>query len=335
MKLAGREAKAYLARPDAARTGLLLYGADAMRVALKRQQVIAALIGPSGEEEMRLARLPAAALRADPAALLDAIKAQGFFPGPRVVFVEDAADGLSKTIGAALAQWQPGDAQIVVTARQLPARSSLRKLFEAHKNAYATGIYDDPPNRDEITEELCSKGLPSPGTEAMEALTVLSRSLDPGDFRQLIEKISLFKLNDDTPLTADEALLLAPASTEAAVDDVLNIVAEGKSREIAPVMGKLAAQGVQPVKLCIDAMRHFRTLHRISVSGLQGLRPPLFGPRRDRMQRQAQNWGTRKLETAIELLLDTDLALRSSARAPAMALTERALLRLSMLAAKR
>jgi DNA polymerase-3 subunit delta len=82
MKLSPRDAPGYFARPDAARPGLLIYGADGMRVALRRQQVIKALIGPQGEEEMRLTRMTAADLRKDPAMLLDAVKAQGFFPGP-------------------------------------------------------------------------------------------------------------------------------------------------------------------------------------------------------------------------------------------------------------
>lgn len=42
MKLNPREAEGYFAKPDADKTGLLIYGADAMRVALKRQQVLAA-----------------------------------------------------------------------------------------------------------------------------------------------------------------------------------------------------------------------------------------------------------------------------------------------------
>ena len=84
MKLKPREANGYFARPDSGRTGLLIYGEDAMRVALKRQQVIAALIGPEGEAEMRLTRMSGAELRSDPAMLLDAVKAQSFFPGPRV-----------------------------------------------------------------------------------------------------------------------------------------------------------------------------------------------------------------------------------------------------------
>ena len=145
MKLSGRDAPGYFAKPQAHRTGLLIYGPDGMRVALKRQEVIAALIGPQGEEEMRLTRIPAADLRKDPAMLLDAVKAQGFFPGPRVAFVEDATDAMAPTIIAAVEDWQEGDAQIIVTAGQLKATSKLRKLFEGHPNAYAAAIYDDPP----------------------------------------------------------------------------------------------------------------------------------------------------------------------------------------------
>ena len=87
MKLTGRDAARFFQAPDTGFSGLLLFGQDAMRVAERRQQVIAALIGPNGDAEMRLTRIPGAELRKTPALLLDAVKAQGFFPGPRVAFV--------------------------------------------------------------------------------------------------------------------------------------------------------------------------------------------------------------------------------------------------------
>jgi DNA polymerase-3 subunit delta len=338
MKLSTRDAPAYFRKPDPSRTGLLIYGSDAMRVALRRQEVIKALIGPEGEEEMRLTRIPAAELRKDPALLSDAIKSQGFFPGPRVAFVEDATDGLADVIAAALSDWRDGDAQVIVTAGQLAAKSKLRKLFEDHASAYATGIYDDPPSREEIEAALAATGLRNIPSDAMGALTALSRQIDPGDFRQTLEKIALYKLNDDTPLTPDEIALSAPASIEAGVDDVLNIAAEGKPQEIGPVLRRLEAQGVGAVALCIGATRHFRTLHIVASdpggagSGVGKLRPPVFGPRRDRIQRQASAWGMHKLERALGLLLDTDLTLRSAANVPDMAVMERTLLRIAGLA---
>ncbi|MEM8803879.1 MAG: DNA polymerase III subunit delta, partial [Pseudomonadota bacterium] len=317
MKLSPRDAPGYFAKPDVKSTGLLIYGADAMRVALRRQEVIKALIGEAGEEEMRLTRIPAAELRKDAALLGDAIKAQGFFPGPRVAFVEDAGDGLTDTIRRALEDWQQGDAQVIVTAGQLAARSKLRKLFEDHPSAFATGIYDDPPSRAEIEVALTASGLRDISNDAMSALTGLARDLDPGDFRQTLEKIALYKIKDDTPLSAEEVTLSAPSSIEAGLDDVLNIAADGLAHEIGPVLRRLEAQGVGPVGLCIGATRHFRTLHAVAAdpggpgAGIGKLKPPVFGPRRDRIQRQASAWGMHKLERALSLLLDTDLTLRS------------------------
>ena len=251
MKLAGREAAKYFQRPDPNRAGLLIYGADTMRVALKRQEVIAALIGKAGEEEMRLSRISAADLRKDPAMVMDALKAVGFFPGPRAVFVEEATDGLAAVIEGALNAWAPGDAQLVVTAGQLTAKAKLRLAFEKHPNAYAAGLYDDPPSRDEIEAELARAGLPNIAPGAMTDLVQLANDLTPGDFRQTLEKIALYKLGDAQPVASEDVLACAPASTEADMDDMLNIVAEGHTAQIGPLMQRLAAQGVQPVGLCI------------------------------------------------------------------------------------
>ncbi|ETX29995.1 DNA polymerase III subunit delta [Roseivivax isoporae] len=339
MKLSARDAPAFFARPDPDAAGLLIWGEDAMRVALRRQEVIAALIGPEGEAEMRLTRIPGPDLRKDAALLLDAVKAQGFFPGPRVAFVEDANDGTAEAVATALDAWRPGDAQVVVTAGVLKGGSKLRKLFEGARNAHAAAIYNDPPGRAEIEATLSKAGLTEIERAASDALFDLARHLDPGDFRQTVEKIALYKHGDSAPLTAEEVALMAPATSEAAVDDVLHAVAEGETGAIGPLMQRLEAQGVAAVTLVIFATRHFRALHAAAADpagpaqGMARLRPPVFGPRRDRMLRQAQGWGMLRLEQALRLLTDTDLSLRSAGqRAPAMALVERALIRLAMLA---
>jgi len=338
MKLSPRDAPGYFARPEPGRAGLLIYGNDAMRVALRRQEVIRALIGPDGEAEMRLTRIPAADLRRDPAMLSDAVRAQGFFPGPRAVFVEEATDTVAGPIAEALDGWQPGDAQVIVTAGQLKPAAKLRKLFEGHANAYAAAIYDDPPSRAEIEATLARAGLRDVGAEAMRDLVALAGELDPGDFRQTVEKLSLYKLDDAAPVSPDDVAACAPASTEAALDEVLHIVAEARAEEIGPVMKRLRAQGLQPVGLCMAASRHFRALYAAAsdpegpAKGIARLRPPVFGPRRDRMQRQAQSWSAARLQEAVTLLTDADLRLRSAGRtAPAMAEVERALIRLAMM----
>ena len=331
MKLTGAAAVAYFGKPDPNAAGLLIFGQDAMRVALRRQEVILALIGPEGEGEMRLARLQGADVRKDPAALMDAMKAQSFFPGPRVAFVEDATDTLASAVTEALKDWRPGDAQIVVTSSSLTAKSTLVKLFEAHPTARCIGIYDDPPSREEIEATLRKSGLTEIDREAMTDLLALAKELDPGDFRQTVEKIALYKWGDTTALTSADVAAMAPATLEAEVDDVLDAVSEGRGAQVGQIMRRLEGQGVQPVTLCIFAMRHFRLLHALAVDPRGPASFRLRGPRKDRIARQASDWGVRRLEDALGLIVETDLTLRSSSKAPAMAVMERALIRLAMM----
>jgi DNA polymerase-3 subunit delta len=333
MKLSPRDANKYFRKPEAGRAGLLIYSADAMRAALKRQEVIAALIGPRGEEEMRLTRMSGASLRKDPAQLLDAIKAVSFFPGTRVVFVEDANDSATPAITNAMVDWTAGDAQVIVTGGALKPTSKLRKLFEAHPNAYAVGLYDDPPSREDIEAELARSGVKNVDTAAMTDLMDLGKDLSPGDFRQTMEKLALYKLNDATPVTPEDVTACAPATIEAALDDILNVVAEGRSDQIGPILEKLKAQGVNAVSLCIGTTRHFRTLFNIAANDGGRIFIPGSFKQKERSQKQARTWGPVKLQAALTLLLDTDLQLRSAGQnAPAMALVERSLIRLAMMA---
>ncbi|MCQ0969447.1 DNA polymerase III subunit delta (plasmid) [Paracoccus sp. TK19116] len=337
MLLKGGEIARYLARPDPTRPALLIFGQDPMRVSLKRAEAVAALTGPGAEEEMRLTRIAGAGVKKDPAQVIDAVKEVGFFPGPRVVLIEDTPDSASDAIAAALDDWQPGDAVMVVTAGSLGKGSTLRKLIEGRKETVAAPIYDDPPGEEEVARWLKEAGVAEIPNDAMRDLMALARALDPGDLRQTIEKIGLYKHGDPTALTPEEIALMAPATIEADVDELIHTVAEGRAQDFAPLMRRVEGQGVAPVTLCIAALRHFRALHAAAsdpkgpIAGLMRQRPPVFGPRRDRMAKQAQAWGTRVLEDAVHDLIETDLTLRSSSRAPQMALLERVLIRLAMM----
>ncbi len=340
MKLAGAKATAFFSHPDKSCAGLLIFGMDAEKINTRRQDVVLALVGKEAMEEMRLTRLAASEVRKDPALVLDAMKAQGFFPGPRAVVVEGAGDGLASMFAGAVADWTPGDAYLIVTAGSLNARSKLRKVFETPQKFYTIGIYDDPTRPEEVDQMLAAVRLTHVSSEAKKYLLALARDLGLGDFKQVLTKLSLYKLKDDTPVEVADVEACAPATLDADMDDVLHMVAEARSGEIGPTLSRLAGQGANATALCIGAMRHFRMLHA-AVSDPQGpdvgfsrARPPVFGPRKDRLVRQARGWGGARLEKALQELMDTDLILRSSKPVPAMAVVERAFIRLAMMRPK-
>lgn len=338
MKLAARDTRKYLHQPFPAKPALLLYGFDAMRVSMARATLITALAGSSAAADMRLDRMAAAELRKEPARLIDALKARGFFPGPRAVVVEDAPNSLAGTIQAALAEWRDGDATLVVVAGQLKPADALRRLFESAQNAYAIAIYDDPPSREEIVTELQKNGLTNISAAAMTALVGLANEIGPGDFTQVVTKLSLFKFGDSGETTASDVQAVAPATTEAGLDEAIRAVAEGRANDVAPQLQRLAAQGSGAVALCSAIARHFRQIHA-AASDAQGPEhwaqsSRMFGPRRDQIVAQARKWGLALLERALEVAMETDLTLRSPKPVPEHALVERACLRIAMLCPK-
>lgn len=208
------------------------------------------------------------------------------------------------------------------------------------RTLWGIGIYDDPPSREEVARELADAGLKNIPQDVMADVLALSRDLDPGDFHQTVEKLSLYKFGDESPLTVEDLLACAPATSDAALDDAINLMAEAQAQDLVPMLKRLVGQGVNPTTLCISANRHFRLLHAAASdpsgpdTALSRARPPVFGPRRDRMTRQARRWGKFRLERALGVLMDTDLTLRSSSPTPDMALLERAFIRVAMLCPK-
>lgn len=331
MKLSSREARAFLRAPRPGIAAALITGEDAARVALARGDLVAAWAGPGAEAEMRIDRLAAAEIRRNPALLPDAVKARGFFPGTRVVVLDEATDGLAPALQTALEGWSAGDAHLVVAGAGLPARGALRRLFEAARHAVVIALYDDPPDPAEI-EALLREADLHPDPDAHAAILAAAQSLPPGEFRGLLEKLSLYQSAGTEPLTAEAVAALAPATGgEAGMEDLLLALSEGRKDRVPTLLARLSAQGVAPVAVAIALARHWRAALLVKAAGggeagLAALRPPAGGIRRQAIQRAAA-WPREALEEALRLTVDLDLGLRGGSMAPPAALLERMLLR--------
>ena len=338
MKLTNRDVVSFFKSPPRGIAGVLIYGNDVMRVSDKRQLFISSLLGPNADEEMRLTRISRENLKKAPEQAIDLCKAQGFFPGERALLIEEANETVADPIITAIEEWQNGDATIVVTAGSLKPSSSLRKFFEQKKNIFSVPIFDNPMTKFEVEKIITESGLQNVTQEILNQLVTIASELPPGDFKQSINKLALYKLNDETPVTYQDVINCTPTSNEAAIDEVLNVILAGNEFKINQIVGRLRSQGVLPVTLVIAATRHFKALFSIVSNpsgisaGATALRPPIYGPRKETLINQAQKWGPLKIKTAIKILTTIDLRLRSAdQKAPQMSLVERHLIRIAML----
>ena len=341
MKLTSRDVSSFFKSPPKGIAGVLIYGKDPMRVSDKRQQLIKSLLGSNADKEMRLSRISRENLKKAPEQAIDLCKAQGFFPGKRALLIEEANETITNIIIKAIDAWKDGDATVVVTTGSLKPSSSLRKFFEQKKNIFSAPIYDNPITKFEVEKIIADAGLQNVTHDSLTQLVTIASELQPGDFKQSVDKLALYKLKDETSVTYQDIVNCTPASNEADIDEVLNAVLAGKDFEVSQIIGRLRSQGTLPVTLIIAATRHFKALFSIISNpggvnvGAAALRPPIYGPRKDALIKQAQKWGPKKIKMAIKILITTDLELRSAnQQAPQMALVERLFIRLAMLLKK-
>jgi len=337
MKLQPKNKNTYFLKPDPQMAGLLLYGVNPARIQKKKNEFINALLGLNANEEMRLTIISTTDLRKEPSLLIDTMKAQGFFPGPRCILIENASDRFTTLIQSVLMEWKHGDAHILLTATLLSPRSSLRKLFEDANNVYIAPIFDDPPSQGEVTTEIKKHNLPDIEKDALEQLFYLGQSLSPDEFSQTLEKISLYKLSDPSPLTYNDIKELAPYVIEAGIEEATNIIVEGRTSEVSPLLRKLESQGINLVHICVSTTAHFKKLYKASNDlngleiGIRNLKPPVPFNKSARLVRQVKSWDSTKLSSAISLLSNLDIELRSNSNAPNNARMERAMIRLSLM----
>ena len=218
MKLAARQAEAFVKNPDPNVRTVLLFGPDA-GLRRERSAALLAKIVADPDDPFSVSEISAAQLKDDPARLADEAAALSFTGGRRFVRVRDASDKQTPLLKDFLAT-SPGDAFVVVEADDLPARSSLRKLFESDKQAVALACYhDDARGLEGVVRGFFAEagvGI------TREAVGFLASQLG-GDrelTRRELEKILLFKGRDGGEVTLGDAEACAGDSALLSLDDV-------------------------------------------------------------------------------------------------------------------
>src|SRR3954467_5748305 len=170
--LRGKEIDSFLARPDAGRPIVLLYGPDAGLVRERADALVAsALDHPS--DPFSLVRMDGDELSAEPSRLVEEAMTIPMFGGRRAIRVRAGSRTFSSGVET-LAGMPLKDCRIVIEAGELRPESPLRKACERAKTAVAIGCYPDT-ERDLaklIDDELRSSNLRI-AADARASLTAL------------------------------------------------------------------------------------------------------------------------------------------------------------------
>ncbi len=282
---------------------VLLFGPDSGLVLKLATDVLRAVLGGT-EDPFRLSVLEAE----DAARIPEEMAALAFTGGRCVVRVRRADDRAAGPVREALAG--PGEGLLLLEAGDLPARSRLRALIEAEREAVAVGCYPEEGLSLErhVTESLRREGVCLSEEARRWLLDHLGSDWQASE--REIEKLALYR-PESGELGLDEVRALTGDLAGLSLDDALMAMAEGDLARLDRALERALAEGASPIGALRAALLHVERLARAraamslgqsAADVLKNLRPPLFGRRAESFTRALSRWRSDALARAAELL---------------------------------
>jgi len=320
VKLPAGRVEGFLRRPDPEIRAVLLYGPDT-GLARERADMLARAICPDLRDPFRVADLAASALAGDPARLADEAAQIGLMGGRRVVRVREAGDALAPPFARFLAE-TVADALVIAEAGDLPARSALRRVFDAAPRAAAIGCYPDSAR--DLAQVIRDAFAAHRIAASRDATDFLVQHL--GEDRMLtraeLEKLTLYA-GDGGHIELDEARAVIADSAALSLDDALLAAAEGEAAALDRALARVFQEGESPVTVIRALLRHLQRLHLLAarVAGgssveeaIRGARPPIFFKEQDSYRRQLARWSTARLGRALERVAEAEFRMKLTGR---------------------
>lgn len=316
-ELKAKDVESYLRRAPT-HAIVLVYGPDRGLVS-ERGNHIAKQSGVSLDDPFAAVRLDATEIDADPPRLADEAATISMFGGKRLIWVKGSGGPKFVSAVTSLCENPPQDALVLIEAGELKKDSALRKAVEKAQSAVTIPCYPDEGRGVEtLIDEMLNQHRLSIDIEARQWLKARLGG-DRLASRSELEKLALYA-KGQKKITLEDARESAGDVSALSIDAVIEAVLTGNAAAVDAAFSKLVT-GKQPSALVLSALiRQLQTLLPMresierdnkSISTLVGaMRPPLFGPRKDFMERALSNWPLDNIARALERLANATLEAR-------------------------
>jgi DNA polymerase-3 subunit delta len=338
--LRGRDIDTYLARPDAGRPIVLLYGPDAGLVRERANALLASAVD-NPDDPFSMVRLDGDELAAEPSRLVDEAMTVPLFGGRRAIRIRAGSRNFASGVDT-LSEMPMKDCRIVIEAGDLKAESPLRKICERAKTAVAIACYPDT-ERDLtklIDDELRTANLRIAPDARASLMSLLGG--DRQASRNELRKLTLFA-HGDGEVTLDHVMAVVADASEMKLDPIVDGAFGGKPEQVETEFAKALVAGTYPGVIISAAQRHAAWLHKSALavaagtsasSILEGGFPRLHFSRKPSAEAALRNLSPARLLALISQLAIAALDMRKQP-ALAAAIAQRTLLSIAVNARRR
>ncbi len=331
------QANAFITKPPANVSAVLLFGSDPGLVSERSQRLAALLAGretPAGE----VLRLDDTDLDEDTGRLAIELQTRPMFSGRKIIRAT-AGRRITGALLKSIINDGPLEGIIIVEAGNLKPDDTLRATFESHAQAVAIGCYPDTQaDLENVVIETLTPLKMTLDADARQAL--MSRlGADRSLSRAEIEKLALFVM-PRTLITADDVDAIVGDAADLALERIAQAAASGRAEAAVTDYGRAIASGENAQVIIAVVQRYFLKLHRVRSDiesgasledALRAIRPPLHFKQRDAFAAEVRRWQRSALDQALKRISEAALAARRSSALEDV-LAERMVLGLAALA---
>ena len=314
MKLGYRDIEPFVRKPNPKARVILIYGPEEGMMS-ERSRIIAKTVVADINDPFNAVTLSGGQIAEDQARLADEASAQSLMGGARLIRITECTDKVTVTVKEYLTN-PSADNLVILEAGELGPRSSLRLLIEKAQNAAAIPCYVEDSRA--LSGYIQSVLQEHDKKAAFDAVSWLSDNLvgDRQRVRREIEKLVIYKGNEDGPITLEDAQNSCGAAGAKTIDDLVYAVAGGQHAKAMSIYQSLLDEGIAVIAILRAIQNHFRRLHQAHAmvkdgksqeQALKSLSPPVFFKLEKDFKQHMAQWSPVTILGVLERLAETEV----------------------------
>ena len=279
------------------------------------QKISDTIAGPKADDEMRITSYFNKEINEKKHDILSSLRTKSFFPGRQIILLNGLSEKDCKIITEIDAEWQNDDAITIVTMNELSGNSEFKKSVTSNTRI-ALIIYPKQKIDNEfLMGKLAGEGMNFDGKEILDTIIDFAKFTPEAIFEREFEKLILFKLNDNKPLSVDDFFNIISVNYEINELSLAVALAERNIVELEKGLSAFYSQGKSPIYILQFIFAYFYKLSLIKLHG-----PNSFDAKREypflrsndleKAKIHAKNWSLDQISRVADALTISDLKLR-------------------------
>ena len=294
---------------------IVLLGENYSLLQKDAKKISDALAGKNADGEMRVNKYFNQEINEKRNEIITSLKTKSFFPGRQIILLNELYEKDHKIITEIDTEWQNNDAITIVTMNALSEKSDVIKLLASSDRIAVVKYTNSKIDRDFFVKRLTDAGINFSGKEVLDVLIDFANFTPENILENEFEKLMLFKLYDDKPLSVDDFFDIISINYEVKELSLAFSLAERNTVELENNLNRIFSYSKSPISILQFVSAYFYKLSMIKLHGPTSFEvrreyPFLIAHDLEKAKQHVNQWSLQQISRVADTLTVSDLKLR-------------------------